>query len=313
MIFRPLVMRLASLLPAPASTGRAILCDIAQHVSSAGRLPLNYPFCVASARTRFNRSPSSRHSFVCVLQHSFSSIPSAASNDVGPIEEIDYDPSLTNTVTIMGNVGRQPEVRYFESGNKVARWSIAYRSSREAETQWLDIEAWGSLGEKIASEIQQGQQVVVQGRLKIQTWTDREGQNRRTTTIVANSIKRVRPYRDNLDPRNASMISESSGQPSGLSITPSMQYSSETGAGYSPSAMATTEELWMSFFEDTSAWYDNRPRKTAGEINPRAPDFKKKEGGRDAPALWIDSRSTPAWVLSELARLDRSSQDLPPF
>ena len=66
----------------------------------------------------------------------------------------------------------------------------------------------------------------------------------------------------------------------------------------------TNEELWMNFFENTSGWYDNREKKTNGQINPRSPDFKKVDGGRDSPALWIESSSTPAWVHSELAKLD---------
>lgn len=242
--------------------------------------------------------------------------PLPSSTEVPVIEEIDFDASLTNSITIMGNVGQQPEIRYFENGNKLAKWSIANRPNKDAETQWIDIEAWGALADVVMNRISKGERIVVQGRLKIRNWSDREGTKRRSISISANSIKKVRSqYSSSSIPMSAT--SGGATQQPEYHSAPSDQMISPLGDEMQRSSTATpsvtTEELWMSFFEDTSGWYDNRPRKIAGDMNPRAPDFKKKDGGRDAPALWIDSRTTPGWVRSELDRLDKAANDLPPF
>jgi single-strand DNA-binding protein len=229
------------------------------------------------------------------------------------IEEVDFDPALSNAVTVMGNVGQKPDVRYFENGNKVASWSIAYKARREGDTEWFDVEAWGPLAEAVARDVERGQRLVVQGKLRVAKWTDAQGQQRTKYRIVANAIKKVRSMLSATSAPASEAWQQTGSQPSASPQEP-VQYSPpETQTPPSPQPMATTEELWMSFFEDTSGWYDNRPRKAAGEINQRAPDFKRKEGGRDAPALWIDSRSTPGWVRSELSRLDGISGEAPPF
>jgi single-strand DNA-binding protein len=239
------------------------------------------------------------------------------------IGETDFDPVAANFISVVGNVGNDPELRFLDNGNKVASWSLAFRDRRDAETEWFNIEAWGSLAERAAAEIHRGNRIAVQGRLKIRSWTSPQGQPRKDIRITANSIKRVR----------SSSMEGWQGQPntekggSGLGQREDVSIYSKPAndvinnqslQGSQPQetqqmGLTTNEELWMNFFEDTTGWYDNRSQKASGKINPKSPDFKRREGGRDAPALWIDSRTTPAWVKKELEKLDKIADGMPPF
>jgi single-strand DNA-binding protein len=232
------------------------------------------------------------------------------------IDEIDYDPALANSVMLIGTVGSKPEVRFFESGNKVATIPIAINSKKDEDSQWIDVEAWGSLADRAQSEVDKGQRIAVQGRLRVNSWTDGQGMRRKTVRISANTIKKIRSNynQQTLDASWEGWPSSSAPQ----QLASPQQYGvggphQQTSA---PTLPTTTEDLWMSYFESPDTWHDNRERKQQGSINTKSPDFKRKDGGRDAPALWIDSRTTPAWVSTELRKLDsqrRASSDLPPF
>ena len=220
------------------------------------------------------------------------------------IEEIEFSPVAANTIQVIGNCGRRPEMKHLENG-KVCNFPLAFTDRKDGATQWFDVEAWNELADIASQHIDKGERVALTGRLKVQDWTDREGNTRKSLRIVAQTIMRVR--------RNA-MMGDMQSQPQQQSHqfqqTQQFQPSSpapssqQEQAYQSTDAPMTSEELWMNFFENTSGWYDNREKKLNGQINPRSPDFKKVDGGRDSPALWIESSSTPAWVHSELAKLD---------
>lgn len=224
------------------------------------------------------------------------------------ISEIEFNPVAANTINIIGNVGRQPEIKYLESGNKVTNFPVAFTDRKDGDTQWFDVEAWDDLADVASLYVSKGERVALQGRLKVQDWTDKEGNTRKSLRIVAQSIQRVK--------RNMSMggyaedSMDSHTESSGVTMRPSSATSQQPDFDSTP---MTSEELWMNFFENTSGWYDNREKKQNGSINPKSPDFKRIEGGRDAPALWIDSKTTPAWVKTELSKLDRLQGDIPPF
>jgi single-strand DNA-binding protein len=244
----------------------------------------------------------------------------------GGMEEIDFNPMAANTISIIGNVGRKPELKFLESGSKVTNFPVAFTDRKEGDTQWFDVEAWDELADMATAYIDKGERVALQGRLKVQDWTDREGNTRKSLRIVAQAIQRVRrssmtgdtqtqqPYQQQKHQQQQNIpaphpYAQDQQQPS---VPMPSQPPRDTS--YQPADMPmTNEELWMSFFENTSGWYDNREKKVNGEINPKSPDFKRIEGGREAPALWIDSKTTPAWVRSELAKLDQFQSDIPPF
>lgn len=68
-------------------------------------------------------------------------------------------------------------------------------------------------------------------------------------------------------------------------------------AGYAANSTGSVMELWQAFFANPGEWWDNRNKKR----NPKAPDFKHKDTGE---ALWIEGRSTPSWVNSQLEIMD---------
>ena len=101
-----------------------------------------------------------------------------------------------NKVILIGNLGRDPELRYTQSGQAVANFTLATAerfSTREGErqerTEWHRIVAWGRTAELCAQYLSKGRSVYVEGRLQTREWEDKEGQKRRTTEIVAQTVQ----------------------------------------------------------------------------------------------------------------------------
>ena len=100
-----------------------------------------------------------------------------------------------NKAILIGNLGRDPEVRYTPSGVAVANFSIATSETwtnkegeRETRTEWHRIVAFGRLGEICGEYLSKGRQIYIEGRIQTRDWEDREGIKRYTTEIVANQM-----------------------------------------------------------------------------------------------------------------------------
>jgi single-strand DNA-binding protein len=100
-----------------------------------------------------------------------------------------------NKVTLIGHVGRQPEIRYTQGGAPVANFSIATNEywtnntgERQERTEWHKIVAWGKLAEFCQEYIQKGSYLYVEGRLQTRNYEDRDGVKRYVTEIRANEI-----------------------------------------------------------------------------------------------------------------------------
>ena len=100
-----------------------------------------------------------------------------------------------NKVMIIGNLGKEPELRYTPSGRPVTTFSVAvsrsWKSSNgehRSETEWFKIVAWGKLAEICKEYLHKGQQVYIEGRLQTRQWEDKEGQQRTTVELVANEM-----------------------------------------------------------------------------------------------------------------------------
>ncbi|MCP4544330.1 MAG: single-stranded DNA-binding protein [Chloroflexi bacterium] len=100
-----------------------------------------------------------------------------------------------NKVMVIGNVGRDPEMRYIPSGKPVTSFSVAtFRSwansegERREETEWFNVVAWGNLAEICKQHLCKGQQVYVEGRLQTRSWKDQDGRKRFRTELVANEM-----------------------------------------------------------------------------------------------------------------------------
>ena len=108
-----------------------------------------------------------------------------------------------NKVMIIGNLGRDPEMRYTPSGQPVTTFSIATSRSwntsdgeRRSETEWFNVVAWGNLAEICNQFLVKGKQVYVEGRLQTRQWEDGEGSKHTATEIVANEMIMLGDRRD---------------------------------------------------------------------------------------------------------------------
>ncbi|MCK4388832.1 MAG: single-stranded DNA-binding protein [Desulfobacterales bacterium] len=114
-----------------------------------------------------------------------------------------------NKVILIGNLGRDPEVRYTPSGTAVANFSVATTDTwtnkegeKESRTEWHRIVAWGRLGEVCGEYLSKGKQVYIEGSIQTREWEDQQGNKRQTTEIRAwrmqmlGSRDRVEPLSD---------------------------------------------------------------------------------------------------------------------
>ncbi len=100
-----------------------------------------------------------------------------------------------NKVMLIGNLGRDPEMRYTPSGKPVTSFSLASSRSwvssdgeRREETEWFNVVAWGNLAEICNQHLARGQQVYIEGRLQTRSWEDSNGQRHFRTEVVANEM-----------------------------------------------------------------------------------------------------------------------------
>lgn len=103
--------------------------------------------------------------------------------------------SQGNTVTIVGNVTRDPELRFTSSGQAVTSLSVAVNrrwKGRDDEWQeqvsYFDVTAWGQMGENVAESCPKGSRIIVTGRLEQRSWETQEGDKRSKVQIVADEI-----------------------------------------------------------------------------------------------------------------------------
>ena len=100
-----------------------------------------------------------------------------------------------NKVMLIGNLGRDPEVRYTSGGRAVANFTIATNESwkdkdgnQQDRTEWHKIVAWGKLGEICGEYLSKGNRIYIEGRIQTRDWEDKEGNKRYTTEIVLNEM-----------------------------------------------------------------------------------------------------------------------------
>jgi len=103
---------------------------------------------------------------------------------------------MVNKVTLIGNLGRDPEIRRLESGAAVAKFSIAtnenYKDKSgewQSQTEWHEVVVWRSLAERAESSLKKGSMVYLEGKLTHRKWEDKDGNPRRTTEVVGNYFR----------------------------------------------------------------------------------------------------------------------------
>ena len=101
---------------------------------------------------------------------------------------------MLNRIILMGRLTRDPELRHTQSGTAVASFSLAVdrdfksRDGGERTTDFIDIVAWRNTAEFASKYLTKGRMAVVEGRLQLRDWTDRDGNKRRSAEVVADNV-----------------------------------------------------------------------------------------------------------------------------
>ena len=105
-----------------------------------------------------------------------------------------------NKAMIIGNLGRDPEMRYTPGGQAVTQFTVAvnrnYKGQNgewQEETEWFRVVVWGQQAERAAEYLRKGNKVYIEGRLQTRQWEDKDGQKRYTTELVANQVTSLQP------------------------------------------------------------------------------------------------------------------------
>jgi single-strand DNA-binding protein len=103
---------------------------------------------------------------------------------------------MVNRVILIGNLGRDPEVRRLENGAAVAKFAVAtnenYKDKSgdwQTQTEWHDVVVWRTLAERAESTLKKGMSVYLEGKLTHRTWQDQDGNNRKATEVVASYFR----------------------------------------------------------------------------------------------------------------------------
>ena len=132
-----------------------------------------------------------------------------------------------NKAILIGNLGRDPELRYTQSGQAVANFTLATSESwnskegnREERTEWHRIVTWGRTAELCAQYLSKGRTVFVEGRIQTREWENKEGQKQRTTEIVAQTVQFLGGPRSAAGPAAAPGAGAPGGAPSDSGFSP---------------------------------------------------------------------------------------------
>jgi single-strand DNA-binding protein len=103
--------------------------------------------------------------------------------------------TIRNKVQLIGNLGKAPEVREFDKGKKMARFSVAtnesYKNAQgewETQTTWHNLVAWGNQASLCERKLNKGSEVAIEGKLVSRSYTDKEGNKKYVTEVQVNEI-----------------------------------------------------------------------------------------------------------------------------
>jgi single-strand DNA-binding protein len=105
-----------------------------------------------------------------------------------------------NNITLVGRAGRDPEVRYFESGTMVANFTLAVNAyKRDDAPDWFNLTIWGKQAQVAADYVKKGSQIAVSGRMTSEKWTDRTtGEEKSKPVVVVERITLLSSKNDSL-------------------------------------------------------------------------------------------------------------------
>ena len=154
---------------------------------------------------------------------------------------------MLNKVMLIGNLGRDPEVRHLENGAAVAKFSIAtnerYKDKAgeyQTITEWHDIIMWRGLAELAEKLLTKGKLVYIEGKLTTRKWQDQNGQDRRTTEVVANNFQILEKREGSA---GSTSFPSASNEPVGNKTLPQTDQTPIPAAPQAPSTPKTSTEM----------------------------------------------------------------------
>lgn len=129
-----------------------------------------------------------------------------------------------NKVILVGNVGKDPEIRHLDSGVAVANFPLATSESYIAKngdkvetTEWHNIVVWRGLADVAEKYVTKGRQLFIEGKIRTRSWDDKDGNKRYTTEIVADVMQLLGPRPDNQQSDNNSRYGDKKAESGGFS------------------------------------------------------------------------------------------------
>ncbi len=166
-----------------------------------------------------------------------------------------------NKIIIVGNLGRDPELKYTSQGQAVCEFSVATSEKRKdssgelkEETTWFRVSCWGKLAEVASRYLAKGRQVYIEGRLRAREWTDKEGKTRTSLEVFTSELKLLGSRNDQTnndsDSVKASEPVKSPAPASTSTVKPSAKPAKPINAATKPVAANYSDELDDSVTED---------------------------------------------------------------
>ena len=138
---------------------------------------------------------------------------------------------MINKVILVGNLGKDPEVRHLESGSTVARFPVATNENYQdrngewqTQTEWHNIVCWRGLAERAEKTLKKGSLVYLEGKLTTRKWQDKDGNDRYTTEVVARTYRSLERRENTIDDNNSGSL------PGGTNEFPTVEKTVDTSS-----------------------------------------------------------------------------------
>jgi len=135
---------------------------------------------------------------------------------------------MVNKVILIGNLGKDPEIRHLENNRQVASFSLATNENYQDKdgnwqtiTEWHNIVMWGPMAARAEARLKKGMQIFLEGKLTTRKWTDSEGKDRYTTEIYAQTFRMLGKREDEMISRPDSGHTAASGHSGPEAFPPS--------------------------------------------------------------------------------------------
>jgi len=126
---------------------------------------------------------------------------------------------MINKVIIVGNVGREPEMRFTPNGNPVTTFSVATNESftdkdgeRQKRTEWFNVTTWNRLAETCNQFLSVGSMVYVEGTQRTRSWEAQDGQRKYRTEVIANTVRFLSHKQDTEEEKGDTLVESHEGE-----------------------------------------------------------------------------------------------------